>query len=244
MCVMTAVEVSKPKRFRPVLAKLVIAKFVAASFVSLSACSSSNDDAGVENVTNESIVAETPSMQTNTVASAINGFYLSRETAKFADGSVIRDRSFILDSAGRTLSRIDFGQSTEAGFDVVHFFDEAGLIVSRENRDESGVASQTFNSQYDGDRLQIASNSFNGSDPFLTGIFEYSGNLLTRKEINSSVNGSSFSETTYTYSTQGVLEASMLTSPLLREPLVNNYEFDSEGRLSTVMEMDSTTSRL
>jgi len=198
----------------------------------------------VENATDESIIAETPSPQSNTVPSAINGFFLSRETAQFGDGSVIRDRSFVLDSAERTLSRIDSGQSTGAGFDVVHFFDDSGLIISRENRDESGVASQTFNSEYDSNRRQIASNSFNGADPFLTGIFEYSGNFLTRKEINSSVDGSSFSETTYSYSTEGVLEASMLTSPLLREPLVNNYVFDSEGRLSTVMEMDSTNSMI
>jgi len=244
MCVMTLVEVSKPKRFGRVLAKLIVAKFVVAGFVSLSACSSSNDDAVVENATDESIIAETPSPQSNTVPSAINGFFLSRETAQFGDGSVIRDRSFVLDSAERTLSRIDSGQSTGAGFDVVHFFDDSGLIISRENRDESGVASQTFNSEYDSNRRQIASNSFNGADPFLTGIFEYSGNFLTRKEINSSVDGSSFSETTYSYSTEGVLEASMLTSPLLREPLVNNYVFDSEGRLSTVMEMDSTNSMI
>lgn len=242
MCVTTVAEVSKPKRFGRVLGKLVIAIFVTAVFSNLSACGSSNDDAGTESVFDESIIAETPSLQINTVPSAINGYFLSRETTEFADGSVIRDHSFVLNSDERTMSRTDFGQSTEAGTEVVHFFNEAGLIISRENRDESGVAYQTFNSEYDSNRRLIASKSFNGADPFLTGIFEYSGNILTRKEFNSSVNGSSFSETTYTYSTEGVLEASALTSPLIRKRLVNNYVFDSESRLSTVLEMDSTTS--
>ncbi len=254
---MTIVKVSQNPKclikhcvFKQLLKRANYLSVIVVGLIFLASCgsdSNSSDFDGADNdsdlvLTNDNTATGLPNSEVNQFSSIVNGFYLTRETTRLANGITSFDRSYILDSVERTLSRQNVANSLSTGFDVVHFYDESGLIVSRENRQTgTNIAAQTFNSEYDSNRRLIASNSFNEADPFLTGTFGYVNGLLALKELRTTTSGSIFSVTTYTYNSEGLLQSSALNAPVFRDPILKNYSFNVENRLSTVQSIDSAT---